>query len=308
MMPTREARFRRRTHAAIIALMVVVGCWLAWSLQQQLHDSQLIEQQFTAAINGSAQGLWSWNVPADQADWNASEFWAGPNLQRMIGHGDKPICTYGEFMECVYPDDRAAVQQAVLLAVRTTASLDIEFQLLDGDGNYRWVHSRGQLSRIDGKLSLSGSTIDISSRKIERLRADMIVNSASVAIIMCGPQRLVTVYNDRAEEMFGWPAEDMVGNSIDRLVSDDYLIKHRVVFEHAVTAMQQQPDNTYVRRIGIQGMAKRADGTLFPISLDVKALKYRGKIEFIATIRDLSQQPLEPAASGILNTQGAEKK
>lgn len=292
--------YRRLAFWGVVGLMIVVGLVQTKFLHDSLNQNEITELRYSQAIAGSQQGLFSWHVPANPDDWMDSSFWAGPNFYRVLRTAnDKWKPTVGNLMEHVHEADRDRVWAAIEYAVNTTGKFDVDFQVQAGN-KYIWVASHGEMGSLDGKPTLSGSIMNIDARMAERLRSDMIVNSAPVAIIMCGPSRKITVYNDAAEKLFGWPRADMIDNSIDRLVEADYLAHHGEVFANAAQRLMAADGDTTSGRAGVEGVAVNKAGERIPILLDLRGIKYRGKIEIIAVIRpkhipipiDLEPKPL----------------
>lgn len=280
----------------VILLMLVVGIVQARLLSQAYQQAEFAEARYTHAIAGSRQALWAWTVPPDRESWDGSEFWAGPNFYSVLRTADNPWApTIQNFFEQIHPNDRERVWVAMDQAVRTDGDFNIDYQVRTGDGDYIWVAAHGGTGIIDGRLMLAGSFTNIDDQMTERLRADMILNSAQIALIMCGPDRRITVYNDAAEEMFGWTREEMLGNSIDRVVDREYLKVHTVVFTAATQRLRDTEGDIITGKSGVPGMARTKDGDKLDIMLDLRGIKYRGKIEFIAAITLAGPQPPTPA-------------
>ena len=71
------------------------------------------------------------------------------------------------FAECVHPDDRARVQQAIDASVTRNQPFDAEFRILRPDKAERIIHSRGEVIRDENGLPIrvTGTSHDITERK-----------------------------------------------------------------------------------------------------------------------------------------------
>ncbi|WP_158298781.1 sensor histidine kinase [Sphingomonas psychrotolerans] len=83
----------------------------------------------------------------------------GPEWEQVSGRSIAAARGHG-WADSVHPDDLAQVTSSWAEAVRTRTRLDIEYRLLNGDGDYRWyrcraaprIHASGEVSRWYGLL------------------------------------------------------------------------------------------------------------------------------------------------------------
>jgi len=71
------------------------------------------------------------------------------------------------WLDALHPDDLRAATMAIKLALRTGASIDMEYRVRDADQQWRWMRSRGS-ARIgpDGEITRwFGNVVDIHERK-----------------------------------------------------------------------------------------------------------------------------------------------
>jgi PAS domain S-box-containing protein len=117
-------------------------------------------------------------------------------------------------------------------------------------------------------------------------RLSAIVASAMDAIITVDNGQRIVLFNAAAEKVFGCPAHDAIGNSIDRF------FPHRVRDEHSA----------HIRRFGEAGVAHqamgkldalwglRANGEEFPIEASISHVEVGGKQLFTVVIRDVTER------------------
>ena len=91
------------------------------------------------------------------------------------------------------------------------------------DGSVAWVRDEGVLVRDeDGKpLCMQGYIVDITEQKEREaalLESEAIVDSSFDAIVGRTPDGIVTSWNAAAERMFGYSAEEMIGESVADLM------------------------------------------------------------------------------------------
>lgn len=91
------------------------------------------------------------------------------NLARMYGVSDEeaaggPLEAYSR---AIHPDDRQRLTEAISAALESGHDLQLEYRLIDPDGNMRWVIARGRVERdSEGKaLRLPGVVVDITEQR-----------------------------------------------------------------------------------------------------------------------------------------------
>ena len=119
------------------------------------------KERLEVALAASETGTFEWD-PASceflQFDESLKQLFAIP--------ADQPVKTLADFLQHVYPDDTAAVQQAMDHCCDTGA-IDLEFRLLIPDGSISWLSARARVQRYaNGKPAhLTGACTNITARK-----------------------------------------------------------------------------------------------------------------------------------------------
>ena len=192
------------------------------------------------------------------------------------------------------PEARPVMLAAVQAAIATGTPYDLELPLITAKGNHRWVQSQGFADMQDGKaVRIYGTFQDITERK----RADVALakaegsrlavwQSSLDAIITMDELGNITDFNPAAEKMFGYPAADVVGQSLaDKIIPPALREGHRRGMA-LLLATGQGP--IMGRRIEISAM--RSDGTEFPVELTVVSVAGAGHPLFLGTIRDITER------------------
>ena len=146
------------------------------------------------------------------------------------------------------------------------------------DTNGKLIKWRGVDRDITAKMHFQAALVE--SEKRTRL----IIDSSMNAIIIMDSCGLITDWNHSAEKMFGWLADEAIGQRFDELIIPDRFHK-----------THQEGLNTYLRS-GVwpllnqqtEQVAKRRDGTEFPIELSVSPLKIGDAYIFSSFIHDIS--------------------
>lgn len=119
-------------------------------------------QRFTRSMRGANDGIWEWDLKNDVL--YLSDRWF-----EIVGLDSDAIANprTQDWNERVHPDDRHMLRQAVRnhLSGRSS-SLDHEYRIRKGDGEYIWVLTRGTLQLDEyGNRRISGTLADIHERK-----------------------------------------------------------------------------------------------------------------------------------------------
>jgi PAS domain S-box-containing protein len=116
-------------------------------------------------------------------------------------------------------------------------------------------------------------------------RGTAIIASAMDAIIIIDAQHHVVLFNAAAEQMFGYTAMEVIGESLDRFIPIEARAAHRA---HIVTATQTE---TSTRGMTPSRTAHgvRANGEIFPIEVATSAVQVAGQRWYTAIIRDVSE-------------------
>ncbi|MDP8205714.1 MAG: PAS domain S-box protein [Candidatus Electryonea clarkiae] len=111
-----------------------------------------------------------------------------------------------------------------------------------------------------------------------------VVDSGKDAMIAIDRKGLLFIFNQAAEEMFGFSSEEMVGQSISMLIPGNFMGKHSQAMKTFL--MTKQPTSMMGRTVELS--AKRSDGSLFPIELSLSVGTHQEGMFIVGTIRDIT--------------------
>ena len=132
---------------------------------QATHALQRGEERYALAQRAASIGSWDWNILTGDLHWS-------DQIEPLFGfERDEFGATYEAFLECVHPDDRQRVIDAVDASVAHDADYEIEHRIVWPDGTVRWVQETGDVMRDSNgePVRMLGIVQDVTDRKrIER--------------------------------------------------------------------------------------------------------------------------------------------
>lgn len=192
----------------------------------------------------------------------------------------------------VHEADSMQVQQAFAAAVEQGVPYDLEFRVVRTNGDIRYVQSSGEALRESGGKDdlVLGTMLDITEqRAIEdalsareaKLRS--ILETAPEAIVTIDERGTVEAFSTSAESLFGWKAEEIVGQNVSVLMPEPYRSGHDAYVRRYLNTGE-------ARIIGIGRVVEgqRKDGTVFPMELAVGEVASKGARVFTGFVRDLT--------------------
>lgn len=120
------------------------------------------------------------------------------------------------------------------------------------------------------------------SKTVSEARLDSLLNTAVDGIILIDDSMRILVFNSACEQLFGYAAEDVVGENVSVLMPHEYSTEHDGYVQHYMDTGERR-----IIGIGREVRGKHRDGTDFPLELSVgEALTPEGR-QFVGIVRDL---------------------
>ncbi len=137
-----------------------------------------------------------------------------------------PSWTYEIFLEHVLPEDRQEVDRCFHEAIAAQTSWRFECRIRRADGDVRWIYAAGDILRNARSETewMTGIVQDITERKQSELKSQLlasIIQSSDDAILSKDLNGIITSWNNGCQHLFGYSAEEMVGQSLLKLLPPD---------------------------------------------------------------------------------------
>src|ERR1700731_4568960 len=236
----------------------------AQTLELQEEKLQRSEAYLAEAQRLTHTGSWAWRVTGRDT-LHLSEEW-----YRIYGFD--PVNgppTFGQLLERTHPEDRAKWQAAIDRAIARKSDYEVEFRILLPDAATKYIHTVGHpvLNASGDLVQFVGSSTDITERKraeqATRLLA-AIVESSHDAIVSKSLNGVITSWNKGAERLFGYAAEEAVGQNIILIIPPDRRDEERTIVEQLTRG--ERIDHFETVRM-------RKDGSLLDVSLTISPMK-----------------------------------
>lgn len=210
-----------------------------------------------------------------------------PENSHRLGYSREESIGHSGF-EFVHPDDLPAVREAIAHLLQAAgAKARLQYRLRRKDGSWCWMEGIGtNLLHDPAVRALVVNYRDIAEQKAaEQARAELaaIVESSDDAIIGEDLQGNITSWNQGAERLYGYSAEEIIGNPVARL--------------HPPEQPSELPGVLERLRLGehgehLQTVRMRKDGSRVDVSLSVSPIKDgEGRVIGAAKIaRDIGPQ------------------
>lgn len=113
---------------------------------------------------------------------------------------------------------------------------------------------------------------------------DAILNTAQFCIISIKTDGSITLFNQRAEEIFGYDSEEVIGKNIATLMPSPHKEGHNSYLQQFLATGRHN-----IIGIGRDVYGLKKDGTVFPIHLRVSEIKSHNRHEFVGFVDDLTE-------------------
>lgn len=242
---------------------------------------------FDRAQRLAKAGSWEWNIVTNGLIWS-------PQIYRIFGLvPDAFEPNYPAFLESVHPDDRHIVEHGVARAIEGTEIYDVDHRIVLPDGSVRIVHERGDVEfDASGRpIRMLGAVEDVTdarahaetARRYQDMLSSMLQISAE-AIIICGADGRIELFNQGAQSVFGYVPDEIVGLDIQTLIPtrlrESYIQEFGLFIEGTPDSIRMQSET--------EMFGLRKNGEEFPIEVSVAKMATGEGFSLTLIARDLT--------------------
>lgn len=187
--------------------------------------------------------------------------------------------------------DRAAVLQSIWAVLWKLVGV-AEISMIPLLGLFYWARHRQSLE--EAQAALARRALEANEARIRK-----IVDIALDAVITIDERGVVTGWNPHAEQMFGWKADEVIGQSLtNTIIPPRYREAHERGLRHYAATGAGPVLN---KRIEIAALDR--SGREFPVELAITPMHFDGQTSFSAFLRDITER--KQAEDELRRTQAA---
>jgi PAS domain S-box-containing protein len=116
-------------------------------------------------------------------------------------------------------------------------------------------------------------------------RTNAILATAVDAVVTIDERGIVETFNPAAERMFGYAAEEVIGQNVRVLMPDPYRREHDGYLENYCQTGEKK-----IIGIGREVVGRRKDGMVFPVDLAVSEALLGDRRAFVGVVRDITER------------------
>jgi PAS domain S-box-containing protein len=188
-------------------------------LEKAYNSLKESENGLAEAQKMSHIGNWEWDIVTDKAYWS-------DEMYRIFGRNPQELApVYNEFLNYIHPDDRDYLDSILKKAVKGE-TYSIDYRVVLADGEERIIHMQSEFI-FDEKnipVKIKGIIQDITEHKKAEEKIQTLANaveSSNDAIITLSLDGIITSWNKAAEQIYGYPVEEILGKEMSMLEPDD---------------------------------------------------------------------------------------
>ncbi|MGC1414379.1 MAG: PAS domain S-box protein [Candidatus Acidiferrum sp.] len=248
------------------------GHILGWyGCDTDIHDRKEAEETLRRSEGYLAEaqrlshtGSWAWAPATGEIRYFSEECYRVMGFDSQVGQP-----RFETLFNGIHPDDQPRVAKTLERAKRERAEFELDNRIVYPGGEIRDVHVVGHpvFSSTGDLLEFVGTMMDVTERKrgeqaIRLLAA--VVESSHDAIVSKGLDGIITSWNKGAERLFGYAAEEVVGQNILLIIPPGRRDEEVAIIERL--ARGEQVDHFETVRM-------RKDGSLLDVALTISPMR-----------------------------------
>ncbi len=241
------------------------------------------EQRVRLATEGAGIGIWEWNLQTGRIWWDAQMF-------RIYGiePTSDGLVDYSVWSTAVLAEDMPQQEALLRDVIVQRGSSSRQFRIRRaGDGACRFIHAV-ETVRTDaqGEVEyLVGTNIDCTERGQAEERFRLVVEASPSAMLKIDRKRTISLVNRRAEELFGYTREELIGLSIELLIPERFRAHH----PGHVAGFFADPKSRAMGS-GRELYGLRKDGSEVPIEIGLNPIEMPEGLFTLASIIDITER------------------
>lgn len=253
--------------------------------QAELRQS---EERLRLALNAAHMGTWDWHIPTNKVI-------GSEKVEPILGlQQDEFAGTYEAFLDLVWPEDRALVEEAISHTLDGEGKeYEVEFRVAWPDDSLHWLAAKGQAYRDNtGRpIRMAGTLRDVTQQKQveDALRRSeekyrLVVEHSLQGITIFQHNRIVFV-NSAMCNIMGYSQTELTTFLPEQILATVYPEERATAVRRARFRLQNQPESPYH-----EYQIVRKDGTLRWLETYTTATTYEGKPGVLSISIDITER------------------
>lgn len=210
-----------------------------------------------------------------------------PNFSRLLGYSEKELLENKVF-SFIHPDDMDASLKEFEKLKMGTAICGAINRFRKKDGSYLWLEWNMLPDASSGKINAIAH--NITKRKLTEAALDehvnMVIDLAPDAVIVFNDQGVISKWNLKAETIFGWKAEEIIGKHFYEFITPQ---SHVEVYKRALDIFVKTGKSQSLNE-SVEINAFNKQGKEFMVSYTMSSTNVGGKQLFIGFARDVTDK------------------
>ncbi|MBQ0718643.1 MAG: PAS domain S-box protein [Gammaproteobacteria bacterium] len=230
-----------------------------------------------------------WSTDLEVIDWNAA-------AEEMFGYSIAEIRELSVVDILVSNADKAAVKAIGKSLKANTGGAKSTHQILTKDGRVILCEWHNTLLKDERGVIIGAASVVIDITAQQKAQHDLILkereqselfNCMTDGVISIDEHGNVLQFNKTAEALFGYSAEEMVGNNVSQLMPEPHASQHDGYLQRYL-----QTGDAHIIGFGRELMGRHKSNKLFPLRLFIAELPVSdsGERRFIGSCHDLTQE------------------
>ena len=257
--------------------------------RRKTHEAQEKSEQRMRQLLETTRAI-PWTADAKTFQFT----YIGPQAAHVLGYATDQWYKDNFWPDHIHAHDRQEAVDYCLHAPQSADAYEFEYRMIAADGRIVWIQDLVSVVRENGEPTvIQGFMIDITEHKQNEItirdsgaRLAGIIDIASDALISVDEDQQILLFNKGAEAIFGYAADEILGQPLDVLIPERFHAVHRghvAAFGGSATSARRMGERQTLR-------GRRKNGEEFPIEAGISKLATETTRLFTVILRDVTER------------------